>query len=91
MALLEAMAAGRSIVATKVGGNPELVEEGWSGYLVPAEKPPALADRIVSLLTDYEQARRFGERGKQRVERQFSFAGMVSAYQECYAEGIGAH
>lgn len=89
IALLEAMAAGRPIVATKVGGNAELVDEGQTGYLVPSEAPEALAHCVVCLLRNKGQARAFGDRGKQRVEEQFSLAAMVNAYQKCYEQTIG--
>ena len=88
MALLEAMSAGRPIVATKVGGNAELVYEGQTGYLVPSEAPQALAERVVCLLGNKDQAMAFGGRGKQLVEEQFSLAGMVNAYQKCYERAI---
>jgi glycosyltransferase involved in cell wall biosynthesis len=88
MALLEAMAAERPVVATSVGGNVELVEEGQTGYLVPSENPQALADRVVNLLRNREQARQFGQRGKQRAEARFSLAWMVKAYEECYRDAM---
>ena len=88
MALLEAMAAERPIVATKVGGNGELVCEGHSGYLVPSEDPDSLGDRVVRLLRNKEQGKAFGARGRQRVEETFSLAGMVNAYQSCYQQAI---
>lgn len=90
MALLEAMAAEKPVVATKVGGNAELIVEGETGYLVPSKAPEALADRVVNLLRNKVQAREFGCRGKQRVDEQFSLAGMVSAYQKCYEQAIGS-
>jgi len=89
MALLEAMAAGRPIVATSVGGNGELVQEGKSGFLIPAENPHALADRVISLLRNDGQAKAFGHCGKHRVEEHFSLAGMARSYQECYRRAVG--
>lgn len=89
MALLEAMAAGLPTVATNVGGNGELVHDNHSGYLVPSEDPESLADRVIRLLKNKEQARAFGSQGKQRVAEKFSMASMVSNYQECYVNAIG--
>ena len=89
MALLEAMAAGRPVVATRVGGNAELVQEGKTGFLVPAENPHALADRVVSLLRNNDEARAFGRCGEQRVEDHFSLVGMARNYEECYRRAVG--
>lgn len=84
IALLEAMAAGKPVVATKVGGNPEVVLDGTTGYLVPAQAPHALADSLVKLLTNQSLARQFGESGKQRVLSHFSLSQTVKQYQELY-------
>lgn len=90
MAILEAMAAGLPIVATNVGGNPEIVLDGETGFLVPPENSDILAERVVSLLRDPCRARDFGDRGKRRVTERFSLSAMVDAYQECYESAIGA-
>ncbi|MGH7680500.1 MAG: glycosyltransferase, partial [Candidatus Eiseniibacteriota bacterium] len=82
--ILEAMAAGRPVVATNVGGNPELVEDGVSGFLVPPGGDAALADRIVELLRDPTLAGRLGAAGLGRIEREHSMEGMVRAYTELY-------
>ena len=91
MALLEAMAAECPVVATRVGGNVELVEEGVTGYLVPSENSDLLGHRVIDLLRNKEEARRFGRCGKERVREKFSLAGMVNAYQECYCDAIAGH
>ena len=75
--LLEAMACRRPIVATAVGGTPDLVTEGENGYLVPAKDPEAIADRALRLLGDPESSKAMGLRGRDRVERRHSFAGMI--------------
>jgi glycosyltransferase involved in cell wall biosynthesis len=85
IALLEAMAARRPVVATSVGGNPELVVDGETGYLVPAQEGALLASGILRLLSDVHLARRFGENGKRRVERYFSMTAMVNGYQDLYS------
>ena len=90
MAILEAMAAGLPIVATNVGGNPEIVLDGETGFLVPPESSDILAERVVNLLRDPRRARDFGDRGKRRVAERFSLSAMVEAYQDCYDSAIGA-
>lgn len=90
MAILEAMAAGLPVVATKVGGNPEIVQDGETGFLVPPENSDLLAERVVDLLRNPRRARDFGDRGKRRVTERFSLSAMVDAYQGCYERAIGA-
>lgn len=82
--ILEAMALGKPVVATDVGGNRELVIPGENGLLVPPGEPEALAQAVISLLDDTESARRMGERGRDKVLSQFSQERMVSDYQELW-------
>ena len=70
--VLEAMAAGRPVVATAVGGTPELIEDGQSGLLVPRHDPGALADALVRLLDDRTLAERLGEAARRRTETCFA-------------------
>jgi glycosyltransferase involved in cell wall biosynthesis len=84
MAILEAMIAGKPVVATQVGGNPELVLHGETGFLVPPRDSQALASSLVTLLTNRQQAAQFAEKGKCRAEGQFSLRTMVCAYQSLY-------
>ena len=86
MAILEAMIAGKPVVATQVGGNPELVLHGETGFLVPPQDSEALAASLAALLTNRQQADQFAERGKRRAEGQFSLGTMVRAYQTLYDE-----
>ncbi len=86
MAILEAMIAGKPVVATQVGGNPELVVEGETGFLVPPRDSHALASRVATLLTNKQQAVQFAEQGRRRAEGQFSLATMVRAYQLLYGQ-----
>ncbi|MCW5799582.1 MAG: glycosyltransferase family 4 protein [Nitrospira sp.] len=88
MAILEAMIAGKPVVATQVGGNPELVLNGETGFLTPPRDSQALAASLITLLMNKTQAQRFGEQGKRRAERQFSLQNMVCAYQALYDECI---
>jgi len=72
LAILEAMAAGLPVVATAVSGNPEAVENGVTGLLVPPESAEALAEALVALLHDPERRRRMGEAARQRVGERFA-------------------
>ncbi|GAB7080017.1 glycosyltransferase [Megalodesulfovibrio paquesii] len=87
--VLEAMAMALPVVATAVGGVPDLVVEGETGFLVPSDPAHGvtetrLADRVLSLLDDPALARRLGEAGRARVEREFSFLGRVEAMTTLY-------
>lgn len=84
MTLLEAMAAGLPVVATRVGGNPEVVVDGETGLLVPPRDPDALAAAIRSLFDDSKLAARMGESGRTRVRERFSLDAMVRAYAAVY-------
>ena len=82
--ILEAMASGLPVVATAVGGNPELVTGGVTGGIVPSDDVDALAARLVTLARDRDGARRMGDAGRGEVERRFSLPAMVGAYQRLY-------
>lgn len=64
---LEALVRGRPVVATNIGGIPDIVEEGVSGHLVPISDPPALATALLDLLGDPDRARAWGLEGRRRV------------------------
>lgn len=82
--ILEAMAAGIPVVATRVGGNPELVEDGRTGFLVPAENSEEIADAICRLLDQPEMAHGFGERARRRVADEFAIDRMLSKTEALY-------
>jgi len=86
LTLLEAMARGLPVVATRVGGNPEVVADGRTGVLVPARAPSELAAAMLRLLREPECGRRMGLAGRQRVERYFDVRCMVAEYQALYLE-----
>src|SRR4029079_10837609 len=86
LTLLEAMAASLPVVATKVGGNAEVVLEGETGVLVPPESPKALACAILGVLRDSAGARRMGELGRRRVEAEFEIARTIGRYEALYLE-----
>jgi glycosyltransferase involved in cell wall biosynthesis len=83
-ALLEAMAAGLPVVATRVGGTPEVVVDGMTGLLVPLRDPDALAEAITRLLSDSDLRRTIGQAGRARVERHFSIEETVKKTEELY-------
>ena len=83
--ILEAMACGLAVVATDVGGNPELVQHGVNGLLVPAADPQALAEAIVKLADDADLRRAMGQAGRQMAEQRFSLETMVARYQRLYS------
>jgi len=82
--LLESMAAGVPVVATRVGGNPELVIEGVTGLLVPPQDSKLLADAIEQLLNDKALALKMGEKARQIASKEFSMTRMVQLTQEMY-------
>ncbi len=81
---LEASAAGIPVVATAVGGTPEVVRDGETGYLVPPGNPVALSDKILSLCRDEFLRRRLGEAGQRFMHEHFSFAAQADAYQRLF-------
>ncbi len=87
--LLDAMAAGRAIVATQAGGIPEVVVHGETGWLVPPRDAEAMATAIVELLRDPSRAHRFGEAGLQRAREHFSADRMVDETLAVYARLAG--
>lgn len=84
IALLEACAAALPIVATKVGGNAEIVQDGINGILVPAREPIALADAIVTSLSNQEHALAMGQAGRNWALRHGSFKTMATRYADVY-------
>jgi L-malate glycosyltransferase len=87
--LLEYMDAGLAVVATKVGGNEEIVQDGVSGYLVDAGDDGAVADRLLKLLNEPELARSMGRAGRKLVEEQFSVEAMLRRHEEFYLSLAG--
>jgi glycosyltransferase involved in cell wall biosynthesis len=88
LTILEAMSTALPVVATRVGGNPEVVLEGTTGLLVPPHTPDALAGAMLQLLDDPAQGRRLGLAGRDRVERCFDIRQTVSAYEDLYTSVI---
>jgi len=82
--ILEAMACGLPVVATRVGGNPELMEEGLTGRLVPQANAEAMAGALFDYFDDPALARRHGRAGRQLILQRFSLDRMVSDYLSLY-------
>jgi glycosyltransferase involved in cell wall biosynthesis len=94
LALMEAMAAGLPVVASRVGGNPELVEDGDTGLLIPPQDADALAAALERLLADPTGAKTMGEKARRRVEENYSLDRLGreinGIYEELAAEKFGA-
>jgi L-malate glycosyltransferase len=84
--LLESMAAGVPVVATHVGGTPEVIRDGEQGLLVPPNDPQAIADAILAVLDDPALAARLGAEGRRRVRDEFSFEAVVRRTEDLYRE-----
>lgn len=85
-AILEAMAAGLPVVASRAGGNPEAVVDGETGFIVPAGDSSAFAEAILTLLRDPHRARAMGEAGRRRAREVFSMERMVGEVERLYEE-----
>lgn len=85
-AILEAMAMRLPVVATRVGGTPEIVRDGQDGLLVPPGAPAAMARGMLALLRDPALRRRMGERGRRIVEEEFGLAQMRLSYDALYQD-----
>lgn len=82
--MLEAMATGLPVVSTRVGGIPDLVQEGSTGLLVPARNPQALATALAQYVADPALARSHGAVARMHVERRYSLSAMLSVYLALY-------
>ncbi|MTV36410.1 TIGR03088 family PEP-CTERM/XrtA system glycosyltransferase [Duganella radicis] len=82
--VLEAMASGLPVVATAVGGNPELIQSGWTGTLVPPHDPTELAAAIADYYRIPGLAAQHGARARRRVLNEFSMTAMADAYLAVY-------
>lgn len=82
--LLEAMATGLPVVATRVGGNSELVEQGVTGLLVPSADPDAMAQAMLRYATEPALREAHGHAARRTVEHRFSMDAMVNAYLQVY-------
>lgn len=88
---IEAMAAGLPVIASRVGGLPELVDEGVTGYLVEPRNPSALAQAILKMMNEPEKARTMGENGRALACRNFSTETMISNTCKVYEQVLAEH
>lgn len=82
--VLEAMVMRKPVVASNVGGIPEAVIDGETGFLVPAKNPEAIAEKVIFLLKNPKKARKIGEKGYQRVKTNFTQEKMAREYEKIY-------
>jgi sugar transferase (PEP-CTERM/EpsH1 system associated) len=87
--ILEAMACGLPVVATDVGGNSELVDEGITGTLVPSADPKAMAHALLMYYQDSVRAHTHGAAGRAKIEAHFSMSAMVRGYLSVYDTVLG--
>jgi glycosyltransferase involved in cell wall biosynthesis len=90
-ALIEAMATALPVVATDVGGIPEIVRPGVNGRLVPADDPGALAEAVVALMDDPAGAHALGRTARADVERHYTLDRMVERFEQLYLAEIETH
>ncbi len=86
LVMLEAMALSKPVVASRVSALPEIVADGETGLLVPPADPKALASALCVVLADKARARAMGERGRARLEKEFTVQGMVRQHAAVYKE-----
>ena len=86
LTVIEAMRAGLPVVASSVGGIPELVEDGVTGVLLPVTSPEAVAAALKSLLDDPKKARQMGQNGRERYLRNFTEKQMLDKLDALYVE-----
>jgi len=86
LVLAEAQAAGKAVIATNIGGIPEVVENGVTGILIPPSDSPALAQAIVQLVQNPQQCHEIGKKGRERVNKVFSTQRMVAQTLQVYHE-----
>lgn len=89
MVILEACALGKPVVATAVGGIPEILEHRRTGFLIPPKDPEALAAAILSVLGDPTLGRRFGEAGRRHVRSEFPVERMLRGTETLYVRAAG--
>jgi glycosyltransferase involved in cell wall biosynthesis len=90
LTLLESACASLPVIATRVGGNPELVVDGETGILVPPENPEALAQAIMKFAGDSELREKMGRAARERYEQNFTIEKMTAQVEALYRELAGS-
>jgi glycosyltransferase involved in cell wall biosynthesis len=88
-AILEALAMRKAVVASRVGGIPEIIQEGKTGFLVDPEKPAAIAEKVIPLLKNPDLRRRLGDQGRRFVESHYDNRLMIGRLEALYRELMG--
>ncbi len=88
LTLLEAMSVGLPIVATSVGGNPEIVQEPETGILVPAANASKLANAIIQMCHQQQSWQQIGKQARIRVEQCFNIRSMIKEYENLYLDSL---
>src|SRR3989304_8900517 len=88
LSILEAMSAGKPVVATNVGGNPEIVWNEKTGFLVQPQDQESLALKLIFLLKDKQLAYQLGMNGQRQVYQRFSLEQMVNSYLQLYEKAL---
>jgi len=86
VSIIEAMAAARPVVATKVGGVSDVVQEGTTGYLVDTDDHNVFSERLADLIKDYERRKQFGRSGREAARKRFSKEKLIEETQKLYAD-----
>jgi glycosyltransferase involved in cell wall biosynthesis len=86
LVIIEAEMAGLPVVASRVGGVPELIEEGNTGFIVPPQDPRALANALRKLLTDAQLRRRLGSAAREKALHEFTFERMLTKTRQLYED-----
>jgi glycosyltransferase involved in cell wall biosynthesis len=84
--MMEAMAMKIPVIATNIGGPPEVVQDGITGFLVPPSDPEALADKIELLMNNPKLGERLGQAGPNRVMERFSMEEMIRSIEALYGK-----
>jgi N-acetyl-alpha-D-glucosaminyl L-malate synthase BshA len=90
LTLLEGMSCGLPVIATEIGGIPEIVDDGVNGYLVPLKQPEIIAERILELNADLGLRKRLGEAARETVLERYTIDKIVMQYTEFFEEIISA-
>jgi glycosyltransferase involved in cell wall biosynthesis len=88
--LLEALACGKPVIATNVGGNPEIIVQSENGFLVPPRSPQAIAEAAEVLICDPGERSLMGLHGRELVKQRFSLERMVAEHEQLYASLVPA-
>lgn len=89
MVILEALAAGKAVIASEVGAIPDVIRHGATGMLVPAGDADALADALCLLIEDEGVRRRLGQSGRELVRAVYDFERTVGQYDDLYQKVLG--